>query len=226
MPLELYERISWMECGHPRIFLLAWALFCGSCVTCSRAKHYWCTQGCSCWFHPHAVIAFGTSLVAGFTTDMMSTGASLSLWTAVLSNQQVVHTVKGSAFEPTEKHRAVSSSGGRRRPTFHLGNMLKRQYYEKFDDSQGKSDSRWMPQETSTKVHFCWLGLSRFGSKERSSAEWHTFQLCNRGKYPRCKNRGDVTGAVPDKVVDMPVAVQRLVPMVSDSAEICGGVVH
>ena len=49
---------------------------------------------------------------------------------------------------------------------------------------------------TSTTMHCCWLGLSRFGSKERSSTEWKTFLLCDRGKYPRCKYRGDSTGAV------------------------------
>ena len=79
--LRLYQRISRMECGHSRIFLLKWsqkfqATLCGSWVTCSHAKHYYETQGCSCGDHPHAIIAFGTSLVARFTTDMKSIGAS------------------------------------------------------------------------------------------------------------------------------------------------------
>ena len=117
--------------------------FCGSCVTCSRAKHH-CTQGCSCGVHPHAIIAFGTSLVAGFNQQVAVDVVSCTLF---------VHTVKGSALNlPRSIVLSPLQVEDDDRPST-WGNMLKRQYYEKFGDTQGKSDSRWSCDIYSTHYH-------------------------------------------------------------------------
>ena len=108
---------------------------------------------------PYAIVDFGTSLLAGPTTDVKSIAASLSLSTTILSSKEytvdcsatynVVYTVGVADYELTEKDLVISNSGGTclfgmtaidvpapRGPLWILGDVYMRKYYVKFDVGQ------------------------------------------------------------------------------------------